>query len=147
MGSSGLVGGETMDILAEGAEPELEKLLMIHAGKTGALIAGACVMGGAIGGGSVEAVRGLRSFGQSVGLAFQIADDCLNETSTPEQLGKSVGSDRDRNKMTFPALMGLEGAQQAAEKACTAALDALKILPGDTSGLENLARYSIERLH
>lgn len=136
-----------MDILAEGAEPELDKLLSIHAAKTGALIAGACVIGGAIGGGSVEAIRGLRTYGQSVGLAFQIADDCLNETSTPQQLGKSVGSDRDRKKMTFPALMGLERAQNAAKKACNEALDALQILPGDTSGLEYLARYSIERLH
>lgn len=146
MGSNGLVGGEMMDILAEGAEPNMDRLLAIHAGKTGALIAGACVMGGTIGGGSVESIRALRAYGQSVGLAFQIADDCLNETSTPEALGKSVGSDRERKKMTFPALLGLDGARNAAKKACEASMAALKQLPGDISGLEGLARYSIERL-
>lgn len=144
-GTKGLVGGEVMDILAEGGDGDLNLLKTIHARKTGALIGASCEIGAILGGANEEVVRTAAEFGAAVGLAFQIADDVLNETSTPEQLGKAVGSDRDRKKLTYPALLGLDGAKAEAERAEKAARELLGRLPGDTSILEELGRYAVVR--
>ena len=88
----------------------------------------------------------LYEYGQSIGLAFQIADDVLNETSTPEQLGKAAGSDRERGKATYPALFGLEESRRIALETSEYGIDCLKELP-NREFLEALARYSVERLH
>lgn len=144
--SNRLVEGETVDILAEGQEVDAATLEFIHRRKTGALIAASCEIGGLLGGGSDDQVEALRAFGTEVGLAFQIADDLLNETSTPEQLGKATGSDRERGKATYPALYGLEASRQAARDAVDRSLADLDGLPGDTEFLRGLALFSIERV-
>ncbi|MEZ0327768.1 MAG: polyprenyl synthetase family protein, partial [Fimbriimonas sp.] len=109
-----LVSGETVDILCEGKAVSAEVLQMIHERKTAALIAASCEIGAVLGGGSEEQCERLRRYGFGIGLAFQIADDVLNETSSAEQLGKAAGSDRERGKATYPALFGLEASRQAA---------------------------------
>ena len=144
-GSSGLVGGEVLDILAEGKEPKMEMLQLIHRQKTGSLISAACEMGAILGGGSAEEVKNLATFGMHIGLAFQIADDILNETGTPEELGKAVGSDRDRNKLTYPTLMGIEESRKAAEGEHNLALDYLEGLKGKSESIRELAGFAVTR--
>ena len=140
-----LVAGETLDVLSEGRPVEAETLLRIHSEKTGALIAAATEIGGIVGGGSPEAVEALRVYGEQVGLAFQIADDILNETGTAEQLGKAAGSDRERQKATYPALFGLEESRLAARRAANEGIEALAAVP-QREFLVELARFSVSRL-
>lgn len=144
-GSDGLVGGETIDILSEGEPPTAETVEFIHARKTGSLIAAACDIGATLGGGSDAQIAALRAFGADVGLAFQIADDVLNETSTAEQLGKAAGSDRDRHKATYPAVYGLAEAQVAAKRVADRGIDRLAPLGPAAEPLRDLARFFIER--
>ena len=144
-GSAGLVGGEVLDIEGEGTQPSRDSLYLIHRRKTGALITAACEIGAVLAG----ATQGVRSeivaYGQNVGLAFQIADDVLNVVGRPEAIGKAVGTDLAHQKQTFPALHGLEDARREAERCVEAALESVENLDGDTRGLVELARYSIER--
>ncbi|MBX3118943.1 MAG: polyprenyl synthetase family protein [Fimbriimonadaceae bacterium] len=145
-GSSGLVGGEVLDVLSEGQPATAELIERIHRQKTGALIAASCAIGAILGGGSDSQVSALENFGQRIGLAFQMADDILNETSTPEKLGKSAGSDRERQKATYPAVYGLS---ETREKACQLVEQAVNNLPAgiDEAGhLHSLAWYAVNRL-
>jgi geranylgeranyl diphosphate synthase type II len=144
-GSVGLVGGEVMDIQAEGAELDPVRLKEIHARKTGALIAASCYGGAIVGGASESEADLLEEFGQAVGLAFQIHDDVLNETSTPEQLGKAVGSDRARKKLTYPAVVGLDQAVKLAEEATDAALALLEPFGERAGTLREIAVFAIRR--
>ncbi len=146
-GSGGLVGGEVLDILAEGSEPNADRLRDIHQRKTGSLIAASCAMGGVLAGASAGDMSALKKFGAHIGLAFQIADDVLNVTSTKEAIGKAVGSDGERGKQTYPALMGVDKAEQEAKSHAQHALDAIESLSGDTAGLVELANFSVEREH
>lgn len=145
VGTFGLVGGETIDILSEGKPVDSATLELIHRRKTASLIAASCEIGALFG--NVEGSRAkLKEYGESIGLAFQIADDILNETSTAEQLGKAAGSDRDRQKATYPAIYGLdESRKKAIELAQTAIrnVDGLQLQPL----LEGIATYSVERLY
>lgn len=146
VGSDGLVGGEVVDVLSEGCEVSQDTLEFIHTRKTGALIAAACEIGGLMGGGSFAQVQALRCYGQHIGLAFQIADDLLNELSTAEQLGKAVGTDRARKKATYPALHGIKEARSQAEKEASLAVECLAPFSGSSKRfLKDLAAYSIER--
>jgi geranylgeranyl diphosphate synthase type II len=144
-GSAGLVGGEVLDIEAEGSAPEREALVTIHRRKTGALIAASCTIGALLGGATGGARSAIESYGEHVGLAFQIADDVLNVTGTAEAIGKAVGSDSALGKATYPALMGVDRAMCEARDRAEAALAAIESLDGDTRGLEELARFSVER--
>lgn len=146
-GSDGLVGGEVEDVLTEGKAYDANGLEFIHSRKTGALIAASCEIGGLLGGASSEQVHALRLFGAEVGLSFQIIDDILNETSTPEKLGKSTGSDREKLKATYPGLYGLEGAREAAQRHFASAVGCLSSAVSDPSVLTSLAEYCIERGH
>jgi geranylgeranyl diphosphate synthase type II len=140
-----LVAGETLDVLSEGKPIDAATLVQIHSEKTGALIAAATEIGGIAGGGSPEQTAALRTYGERVGLAFQIADDILNETGTPEQLGKAAGSDRERQKATYPALYGLDASRTAALRAADEGIAALAALP-EGAFLKELARFSVARL-
>jgi geranylgeranyl diphosphate synthase type II len=146
-GSDGLVGGEVVDVLSEGRAVDRDTLAFIHSRKTGSLIAASLEIGAILGGGSSTQSAALRAYGEHVGLAFQITDDMLNETSTPEQLGKSAGSDRQRQKATYPALYGMDGSRKAALEAVEHALRHLNGFASQHALLEQLARYSVERLH
>ncbi len=146
-GSNGLVGGEVMDVLSEGKAADEDTLRFIHSRKTGALIAASCEIGGILAGADDVKVSALKQYGEKIGLAFQIADDILNETSTPEQLGKAAGSDRERQKATYPALYGIEESRLLADEAAEDAVQALRAAGIQSEMLEGLARYSVERLH
>jgi geranylgeranyl diphosphate synthase type II len=107
-GSQGMVGGQALDLAAEGSEDvDLPTLQYIHTHKTGALFRAACSLGGVAGGGDPEGVAALGRFGEKIGLAFQIVDDILDETGKVEDLGKNAGRDRALGKATYPRLLGL----------------------------------------
>jgi geranylgeranyl diphosphate synthase type II len=125
-GIDGMVGGQMADLEGEGRRPSADELRYIHEHKTGALITGAVVCGGVMGGADPAQLARLRSYGKSVGLAFQVVDDILDETATAEQLGKSPGKDSASDKMTYPRLMGLEKAKKHAEELVSKACDELK---------------------
>ena len=123
-GSAGLVGGQMEDILAEQKEVEQSQLEFIHLHKTAALIERSVVMGGLLGGGSPAEIGQLRQAGCSLGLAFQIIDDILDETSDAATLGKTPGKDAAAGKATYVALHGLEGARRKAAAESAAAQEA-----------------------
>jgi geranylgeranyl diphosphate synthase, type II len=145
-GIDGMVGGQMADLEGEGREPSAEELRYIHEHKTGALITGAVVCGGIMGGASPAQLKKLRTYGQSIGLAFQVVDDILDETSTAEQLGKSPGKDGATGKMTYPRLMGLEKAKKHAEELVAKACGELKGL-SNPAALKTIAEYFVARTH
>lgn len=144
-GSRGLVGGETMDILAEGSGAGLDHLKEIHRRKTGALISASCVVGAVLGGADSGQVTSVRAFGDAVGLAFQIHDDVLNVVSTAEELGKAVGSDANKKKLTYPSVVGLEASRQAAQRATEAAMAHLDGFGSRGVALRALASFAVDR--
>ncbi|MDC1142821.1 polyprenyl synthetase family protein [Planctomycetota bacterium] len=142
-GLEGMVGGQVADLEGEGTKPDLEQLQYIHRRKTGALIASAVVCGGILGGATEPELVALRSYGEKVGLAFQVIDDVLDETATAEELGKSPGKDSAAGKQTYPALMGLAAAKEYAAKLVHEALADIDGLSGE--GLGVIANYFVAR--
>ncbi len=145
VGSDGLVGGEVADVQAEGKQVDAEMLEFIHTRKTGALIAASCEIGAVLGGENLSQVLAFRRYGEQLGLAFQIADDLLNELSTAETLGKAAGSDRARQKATYPSVHGVEGARKAAQEAAEKAIAEIAPYSSQQPLLRDLALYAIER--
>ncbi len=144
-GSLGMVGGQAMDMDAEGKDISFEQLKNIHRNKTGALIT-ASVVSGAIGAGADDSRQeAMRSYGDNIGLAFQIVDDLLDVISTTEELGKTAGSDAQHNKATYPAFFGVEKTREMAEQAVERSLAALSIFDDRADPLRALARYIVDR--
>ena len=108
-GSQGMVAGQAIDLYYEGrSDVSREILFDLHRRKTGAMITFAVLAGGIVAGADKEDLDCLETYGQSIGLAFQIADDVLDETGTQAELGKDAGSDRKKKKLTSVSLLGLE---------------------------------------
>ncbi len=146
-GPLGMVGGQALDIGNENTDFPFATLETIHKHKTGALITCA-VQAGAIGAGaSVEQTEKLITYGNSIGLAFQIVDDLLNATSTTEQLGKAAGSDANRGKATYPAFFGIEKTREKAREAVATAIEALSGFNHNAAPLRALAEYVYTRSH
>ena len=144
-GSLGMVGGQALDMDAEGKEISFEQLKTIHRNKTGALIT-ASVVSGAIGAGAdTRQLEAMRLFGDNIGLAFQIVDDLLDVIASTEQLGKTAGSDARNNKATYPAFFGVEKTREMAEQAVQRSLDALSGFGQAADPLRALARYIVDR--
>jgi farnesyl diphosphate synthase/geranylgeranyl diphosphate synthase type II len=149
-GAGGMIGGQQLDLEAEGLALSLEGLERIHASKTGALITAAVVIGGIaagaiVAGASDDDVAALRRYGAALGLAFQIADDVLDVTATTDQLGKTAGRDLALQKSTYPALLGVEGAMERARSLVDDGCRALASAGLLTTALEELARFSVAR--
>ncbi len=134
-----------LDIISEGKAVDSETLQTIHSRKTAALIQAACAAGAIFGGGSSGQIQLMRSYGHSLGMAFQIVDDLLNETATSIELGKAVGSDKERGKATYPAIFGVEKSQDLAQKYTKEASTSLAEMPGDTTVLKELAQFNLDR--
>ncbi len=141
----GMIGGQVVDLEAEHSRPDAAQLEYIHRSKTAALITASVVSGGLYGGANDEAVARLRSFGQSIGLAFQIVDDVLDVTQTSEQLGKTAGKDTAAEKATYPALFGIEKSREKADSLVKNALACLDPFGSKADALMALARYLVER--
>lgn len=144
-GSQGMVGGQVVDMESEGQEVDFPTLEYIHTHKTGALILASVQAGALLGGGTEAQYAALTRFGGAAGLAFQIADDILDIVGDQALLGKDVGSDQARGKVTYPALLGLAESRQRAEELCERAVAALTPLGAPADRLGALARYIIER--
>jgi geranylgeranyl diphosphate synthase type II len=122
----GMIGGQVVDLEAEHKKPDLATLEYIHRSKTAALITASVVSGGIYAGGDDGAVCKLRSFGQSIGLAFQIVDDVLDVTQSSAQLGKTAGKDTAAEKTTYPALFGVDESLKKADALAGKAMDSLE---------------------
>lgn len=144
-GSQGMVGGQVVDMASEGQKIDLATLESIHNRKTGALILAALQTGVLLGGGDPHALAAVTGYGQAAGLAFQVADDILDVIGDQALLGKDVGSDQARNKVTYPSLLGLEGARLRAQELIEAAMTALQPLGAAAEPLRVIARYIVDR--
>jgi geranylgeranyl pyrophosphate synthase len=143
-GAGGMVGGQWLDLEAEGRTVGPEELDDLHARKTGALLAASLLMGAIAADAPDEVLRALDQYGRAVGLAFQIADDILDATESAETLGKNP-SDAMLAKSTYVALHGLEEARRLASDKVHEARVALDRSGLDAPALAALARYVVER--
>ena len=141
----GMIGGQVVDLEAEHTKPDVQMLEYIHRSKTAALITSSVVSGGLYGGGDGDTVEKLRSFGRSIGLAFQIVDDVLDVTQTSEQLGKTAGKDMAAEKATYPALFGIDESLKKADTLVDRALNSLVAFGSRADTLKALARFLVER--
>lgn len=144
-GSLGMVGGQVVDMESEGKEIDLPTLEYIHSHKTGALMLAAIECGAVIGGASPEQRKALVRYGQAAGLAFQIADDILDIVADQDVLGKNIGSDQERSKATYPALLGLGESRQRARELRDIALTALDSFGASAQPLRDIAGYIVDR--
>ncbi|MEN6371965.1 MAG: polyprenyl synthetase family protein [Armatimonadota bacterium] len=144
-GTNGMVGGQVMDMLAQGRKANLREIEQIHRRKTGALLEVAVVIGGMLGGGSKEQVDALSCYGRNIGLAFQIADDILDIKGDAEKLGKPIGSDLEMGKATYPSVIGIEKSMELAKKAMDDAIAALSIFDEKAGPLREIAKFVVER--
>jgi geranylgeranyl diphosphate synthase type II len=144
-GTRGVAGGQCDDLQAEGLPPDPTLVRRIHERKTASLIEASCRMGGICAAAPPMTLEALGRYGRAIGLAFQIVDDILNVTSTPEQLGKATGSDATRKKMTWVSVFGLDESVRMARDLMTEALRHLEYLPGPTEALHQLAIHVVER--
>ena len=144
-GAGGMIGGQLLDLEGEGLSLDLAALERIHRAKTGALIEASARIGALAGGASASLLDAFGAYGASIGLAFQIADDVLDVTATTDQLGKTAGKDLRHRKSTYPALLGVDGARARAQALVHDACKTLRESDVLTPGLEQLARFVVER--
>mgnify|MGYP000963243874 CR=1 FL=1 len=138
-GPVGMVAGQAMDI--EQGKKDASSVNDIHRCKTGALIKAAVRIGAIISGAGARVIHGLTQYADSLGLAYQIADDILDTTATIDQLGKNPGSDERKGKDTFVTVHGIEGARIMLAAETSRAIKALSNQEGDYTLLEELAQY------
>ncbi len=144
-GAAGMVGGQWLDLDAEGAAAGLGDLEGTHRRKTGALMGAAMALGALAARAAPGVVDAFRLAGERLGLAFQIHDDVLDETASAEVLGKTAGKDRAHDKATFPALLGLAEARRRADAAAGEAQAALHAVGVDDEPLHRLIAFAVER--
>ena len=145
-GSRGMVGGQAIDLAAVGQSLDIAQLEDMHIHKTGALIR-ASVLLGALCADSLDEARlqHLDHYAKCIGLAFQIQDDILDVVGDTATLGKTAGADTARDKPTYPALLGLDGARQRAAELLAAALESLAGFGAEADPLRGLADYIVRR--
>lgn len=145
-GVRGMVGGQAADMAAETADTplDLDQIIALQAGKTGALISWSALVGPRM----AEAERApLSIYGDALGLAFQIADDVLDVTGDAAVVGKAVRKDQAAGKATFVSLLGVDGAKSRAQSLVEEACDALSPYGDDADTLKEAARFVIARTH
>jgi geranylgeranyl diphosphate synthase type II len=147
-GPAGMVGGQAIDLGSVGIKLDQTALEFMHRHKTGALIEASVQLGAlASGHASADDLQALNLYARAVGLAFQVQDDILDVESDTATLGKRQGADIARDKPTYPALMGLDGAKAYALELRDQALNALQSFDTTADPLRALARYIVERRH
>jgi geranylgeranyl diphosphate synthase type II len=144
-GYQGMVGGQMLDLMAEGRKITHKELETVHSMKTGALLTAAVRSGALVGGGSRQEVTQLTSYGEKFGLAFQITDDILDVEGDAAEMGKAVGADAKHQKATYPSLLGPEQAKTWARKVVESAVADLDPLGERAVPLQELARYLLVR--
>ncbi|MEX0915935.1 MAG: polyprenyl synthetase family protein [Wenzhouxiangellaceae bacterium] len=144
-GSTGMVGGQAMDLEFEATRPTRDSLETMFRKKTGALIRAAVVMPVADRDEDDPVKQALIEYSEAIGLAFQIVDDLLDIEGSTEEIGKPAGSDLAQDKATWPALFGIQAAREHADQLIDAAWAALERLPGHTDGLRWLGERIVRR--
>jgi geranylgeranyl diphosphate synthase, type II len=145
IGTFGMIGGQVADLEMEGRAVDLPALQYIHAHKTGALIRASVRSGAILGGGSPAEVESLTQYGMHIGLAFQIMDDILDVRGDEQLMGKALRKDNERQKATYPRLLGLDESETRAQAAVTAGIAILSPLGERGAVLRDLARFIIAR--
>jgi geranylgeranyl diphosphate synthase type II len=141
----GMIGGQVHDIEGEGQSPSAALLEKIHRAKTGALLQASVRMGAIYAGATDRELESLTEYGEHVGLAFQIVDDILDVEQTSEKLGKTAGKDQAQQKITFPAVYGLDRSREMAEEQRVAAHSALQSFDERAERLRQLADLIVKR--
>jgi len=144
-GSSGMVGGQVIDILNEGKPADLEQLKCLHSRKTGALFVAAVRSGARLGGANQLQLDSLTEYARALGLAFQVVDDLLDVESSTEQMGKRTHKDQAHGKATYPAILGVERSRELARRLERQALEALVAFDQRAEPLRDLANFAVER--
>jgi len=141
----GMIGGQVNDLEGEGKFPTAHLLDSIHRAKTGALLRASVRMGAIYAGADAGQLDRLTRFGEHIGLAFQIVDDVLDVEQPSEALGKTAGKDAKQQKITFPAVYGIERSREMAEQHRLEAHLALQIFDDRAQRLRELADYIVRR--
>ena len=144
-GYQGMVGGQMLDLLAEGRQVTLKELETIHRHKTGALLTASVRAGALVGGGNRAEVNSLTDYGEKFGLTFQITDDLLDVEGSAAEMGKAPGMDEKRRKATYPAVLGLETTREWARRLVEGAVAGLEPFQERAEPLRELARYLLVR--
>ncbi len=141
----GMIGGQVADLEGEGRPPEAQLLESIHRAKTGALLRASLRIGAIYAGANDRQYAALSCYGEHAGLAFQIVDDILDVEESSAALGKTAGKDAQQQKITFPAVYGLERSRQMAANVCEQAHEALEIFGARAARLHELADHIVHR--
>jgi geranylgeranyl diphosphate synthase type II len=144
-GYCGMIQGQMLDIASEGSQLKLNELKSMHRLKTGALIEVSLRCGAELVDANSSQIQLLESYAQYIGLAFQVTDDILNVEGDPAIMGKAVGTDKLRQKSTYPSLLGLEESKTFARKLIDNALQALGSFDQRADPLRAIAQYIIDR--
>jgi geranylgeranyl diphosphate synthase type II len=141
----GMIGGQVNDLEGEGKHPTAALLDSIHRAKTGALLRASVRMGAIYAGADAEQLAALTRFGEHIGLAFQIVDDILDVEQSSEALGKTAGKDAAQQKITFPAVYGIERSREMAEQERLEAHLSLQPFDDRAQRLRELADLVVQR--
>lgn len=144
-GTLGMIGGQVADMEAMNQPATGDLLNYIHSHKTGALCRAAVRSGAILAGANASQLTALTEYAENLGLAFQIIDDILDIVGDPHKIGKDVGSDQRNQKVTFPAIYGLEESKIMAEKTVSQALQALESFGSEADLLRDIVRYILAR--
>lgn len=138
-GTSGMVGGQVIDLENETKIAGLEAVTECNRKKTAALIKASCEMGCVSAGADESKIFAARKYGENIGIAFQIVDDILDVTSSDEELGKPVGSDVQNNKSTYVTLLGIDECKKRVDILTDEAIESLKVFDGGITALKELS--------
>jgi geranylgeranyl diphosphate synthase, type II len=141
----GMIGGQVNDIEGERKRPTKALLDSIHRAKTGALLRASVRMGAIYADANDEQLNALSEYGEHIGLAFQIIDDVLDVEESSEALGKTAGKDQAQQKITFPAVYGLDASRKMAEQERLAAHEALQTFGDRAQRLLQIADFIVQR--
>lgn len=144
-GSTKLIGGQVMDLEAEGQKLSKAQLVKIHEAKTAALLTTAVRLGAMTANVTERKLEALTTFAYSLGLAFQVIDDILDVTQSSEVLGKTAGKDQAAEKATYPSILGLEKARKEAARLSKRALGALEPFGKRALRLRQITEYLLDR--
>jgi geranylgeranyl diphosphate synthase type II len=144
-GTMGMVGGQVVDIESEGKRIAAAELEYIHVHKTAALLRASLSVGARLGGADAAALAAVADAGQNLGLAFQIVDDILDVEGSLETLGKTAGSDERKQKVTYPALHGIEASRREARRLIERTKSRLGVFGARSVPLCALADFVVER--
>ena len=146
-GQDGMIGGQVLDIAAERETPDEAGIRLLQAMKTGALLRFACEAGAVMGQAERSRRDALVQYGETIGLAFQLADDLLDVAASPQQMGKATGKDAQKGKGTLVSLHGPDKVQTMLNDLVKEADAALSLFGSEADPLRSMARFIVERSH